>query len=288
MSSETRSRSQELLDVEQRFLAPVLARSSNVVIDHARGSYMWSVDGQRYLDFAMGIATVNTGHCHPRVVEAARAQLEKLVHPAATVAHYEANIRLVEKLATITPGDLDVTFLTNSGAEAVESATKLARYATGRTIIIAFQGGFHGRTYCALTVTSSKVHYREGYEPFVPSTYIMPFPYSLRCQLGHDCRHGCVGACSSTWSIPTRWPPWWSSRCKARAATSCHRPGTSGACARSATATASSCWPTRFRAALAGRGSGSPASTSTWCPTCRSWPKASPRASRWPRSARAA
>jgi 4-aminobutyrate aminotransferase len=195
MSSETHSRSQELLDVEQRYFAPVVARSSSVVIDHGRGSYMWSVEGKRYLDFAMGIATVNTGHCHPTVVEAARTQMEKLVHPAATVAHYEANIRLVEKLATITPGDLDMTFLTNSGAEAVDSAIKLARYVTGRTIIIAFQGGFHGRTYGALTLTSSKVHYREGYEPFVPSTYIMPFPYSLRCQLGHDCRGGCVGAC---------------------------------------------------------------------------------------------
>src|SRR5205823_13839682 len=109
MSSGTRSRSQELLDVEQRYIAPVLARSSGVVIDHARGSYMWSVDGQRYLDFAMGIATVNTGHRHPRVVEAARAQMEKLVHPAATVVHYEANVRRVDKLATIPPGDIDVS-----------------------------------------------------------------------------------------------------------------------------------------------------------------------------------
>ena len=89
-----------------------------------------------------------------------------------------------------------MTFLTNSGAEAVEAALKLARYVTGRKIILGFQGGFHGRTYGAITMTTSKVHYREGYEPFVPSTYFMPFPYGLRCQLGHDCKGGCVGACA--------------------------------------------------------------------------------------------
>ncbi len=195
MSSETLSYAQELLGIEQRHFAPVLGRSSEIVVDRAQGSYMWSVDGKRYLDFAMGIATVNTGHSHPRVIEAAKAQIDRFVHPSATAAHYEPNIRVVEKLATITPGNLDVSFLTNSGAEAVEAALKMARYVTGRKIILGFQGGFHGRTYGAITMTSSKVHYREGYEPFVPSAYFMPFPYALRCQLGHDCKGGCVGAC---------------------------------------------------------------------------------------------
>jgi len=196
MISETQTKARELLDVEQRHFAPVLGRSSNVVIDRAKGSYMWSVDGRRYLDFAMGIATVNTGHSHPRVLEAAMAQMQKVVHPSATVAHYETNIRLTEKLATITPGELDVTFLTNTGAEAVEAAIKLARYVTGRKIVLGFQGGFHGRTYGAMSMTTSKVHYREGYEPLMPSVYFMPFPYGLRCQLGHDCKGGCVGACA--------------------------------------------------------------------------------------------
>ena len=117
MSTQTRSRAQHLLDLEKHQFAPVLGRSTGVVIDHAKGSYMWSVDGRRYLDFAMGIAVVNTGHGHPKVLEAAKAQMEKVVHPAATVAHYEANILLTEKLAAITPGDLDVTFLTNTGAK---------------------------------------------------------------------------------------------------------------------------------------------------------------------------
>ncbi len=196
MSAETSSRARELLDLEQRHFAPVLGRGTDVVISHARGSYMWSVDGRRYLDFAMGIATVNTGHGHPKVIEAAKAQIDRVVHPAATVAHYEANIQLAEKLATITPGDLNVTFLTNTGAEAVEAAIKFARYVSKRKILIAFQGGFHGRTYGAISLTSSKLHYREGYEPFLPSVYLMPFPYGLRCQLGHNCADGCVGACA--------------------------------------------------------------------------------------------
>jgi 4-aminobutyrate aminotransferase len=196
MSVDASSSARELLDLEKRHFAPVLGRTTDVVISHAKGSYMWSVDGRRYLDFAMGIATVNTGHGHPKVIAAAKAQIDRVVHPAATVVHYEANIQLVEKLATITPGDLNMTFLTNTGAEAVEAAIKLARYVTKRKILIGFQGGFHGRTYGAISLTSSKVHYREGYEPFLPSVYLMPFPYGLRCQLGHNCKNGCVGACA--------------------------------------------------------------------------------------------
>lgn len=195
-TSEMVNQAQELLAIEKDHMAPVLGRSSNVVVERGRGSYVWSVDGRRYLDFAMGIATVNTGHSHPRVLAAAGAQMEKIVHPSATMAHYAGNIRLAEKLASIVPGDLDTTFFTNSGAEAVEGAVKLARYVTGRRAVIGFQGGFHGRTMGALSLTSSKVHYREGYESFVPSTYIMPYPYAQRCQVGHDCVGGCRGACT--------------------------------------------------------------------------------------------
>ena len=97
MTTETTGatrRDSELLDVERRYFAPTLGRTSDVVVERAKGSYMWAVDGKRYLDFAMGIATVNTGHGHPKVLEAAKAQMEKVVHPSATVAHYETNIRL--------------------------------------------------------------------------------------------------------------------------------------------------------------------------------------------------
>jgi len=200
MSSETLnpvSHAQDLLETESRYLAPVLGRSSTVVVERGKGSYLWSVDGRRYLDFAMGIATVNTGHGHPRVLQAAMEQMQRVVHPSATMVHYEANIRLAERLGAIMPGPIDQTFFTNSGAEAVEAAVKMARYVTGRRIVVGFQGGFHGRTMGALSLTSSKVHYREGYEGFVPSIYLMPFPYATRCQLGHDCRGGCVGACAT-------------------------------------------------------------------------------------------
>ncbi|MGH2386821.1 MAG: aspartate aminotransferase family protein [Chloroflexota bacterium] len=183
-----------LLDLEEQHLAKVLARTTKVFVERGEGSYLYTPDGDRYLDFVMGIASVNTGHSHPRVIEAAKAQIDKLVHPSATAVSYGPNIELAAKLAEITPGDLDVTFLANSGAEAVEGGLKLAKYVTGRPIVVAFQGGFHGRTLGALSVTSSKVHYREGYEPLAASTYFAPFPHPYRCPLGHAPEH-CVGQC---------------------------------------------------------------------------------------------
>ncbi len=174
-----------LRDLEEQHFAAVLARSTKVFVERGQGSYLYTPEGKRYLDFVMGIASVNTGHSHPRVIEAAKAQIDKLVHPSASAVSYGPNIELVAKLAEITPGNLDVTFLANSGAEAVEASLKLAKFVTGRPIVVAFQGGFHGRTMGALSVTSSKVHYREGYEPFVPSTYFAPFPHPYRCPLGH-------------------------------------------------------------------------------------------------------
>ena len=184
-----------LRDLEQQHFAKVLSRSSNVFVERGAGSYLYTPDGRRILDFAMGIATMNTGHSHPRVIAAAKAQIDKLVHPSATAVRYGPNIEIAAKLAEITPGELDVTFLSNSGAEAVEAALKLAKYVTGRPGIVAFTGGFHGRTMGALSVTSSKVHYRERYEPLMPSTYFAPFPHPLRCPLGHQaaaCCHQCL------------------------------------------------------------------------------------------------
>ena len=145
-----------LRDLEQQHFAQVLSRSSDVFVERGQGSYLYTPDGRRYLDFAMGIATVNTGHSHPRVIAAAKAQIDKLVHPSATAVHYAPNIELVAKLAEITPGELNVTFLSNSGAEAVEAALKLAKFVTGRPTVVAFMGGFHGRTMGALSVTTPK------------------------------------------------------------------------------------------------------------------------------------
>ncbi len=164
---------------ERAHLAQVLYRYTPLVIDHAKGSYVYTVDGQRYLDFACGIAVTNLGHGHPDVLKAAHAQLDKLVH-VSVVAHHEANILLAERLAAVAPGNLDKVFFANSGAEAVEGAIKLARYVTGRSAIVAFQGAFHGRTYGALSLTASKSYYRERYEPFLPGVYHVPYPYAYR------------------------------------------------------------------------------------------------------------
>jgi 4-aminobutyrate aminotransferase len=183
-----------MLDLEERHFAKVLARTTKVFVERGEGSYLYTPEGKRYLDFVMGIASVNTGHGHPRVIEAAKAQIDKLVHPSASAVSYGPNIELTAKLAEITPGGLDVTFLANSGAEAVEGGLKLAKYVTGRPIVVAFQGGFHGRTLGAVSVTTSKVHYREGYEPLAASTYFAPFPHPYRCPLGHAPEH-CVDQC---------------------------------------------------------------------------------------------
>ncbi|HEY8679151.1 MAG TPA: aspartate aminotransferase family protein [Candidatus Dormibacteraeota bacterium] len=164
---------------ERAHLGQVLYRYTPLVIDHGRGSYLYTVDGQRYLDFASGIAVTNLGHGHPDILKAAHAQLDKLVH-VSVVAHHEPNILLAERLAAIAPGNLDKVFFANSGAEAVEAAIKLARYVTGRPGLIAFQGAFHGRTYGALSLTASKSYYRERYEPFLPGVYHVPYPNRYR------------------------------------------------------------------------------------------------------------
>ncbi|GAC1484848.1 MAG: aspartate aminotransferase family protein [Candidatus Dormibacteria bacterium] len=164
---------------DRAHLSQVLYRYTPLVIDHARGSYLYTVDGQRYLDFASGIAVTNLGHAHPDVIKAAHAQLDKLVH-VSVVAHHEPNIVLAERIAAVAPGNLDKVFFSNSGAEAVEGAIKLARYVTGRPAIVGFMGAFHGRTYGALSLTASKHYYRERYEPFLPGIYHVPYPYAYR------------------------------------------------------------------------------------------------------------
>ncbi len=184
-----------LRELEDQHLARVVHRTTDVFVERGSGSFVYSPGGDRYLDFVMGIASVNTGHSHPKVLAAAKAQIDRIVHPSASAVRYGPNIELAAKLAEITPSGLDVTFFGNSGSEAVEAALKLAKFATKRPAVVAFQGGFHGRTLGAISVTSSKVHYRKGYEAFVPSTYFAPFPNTFRCPLGHEpkaCCQGCM------------------------------------------------------------------------------------------------
>jgi len=172
--------------VRQR-LAPSLAEDWPLLpAVRAEGAYLYTADGRRYLDFTSGIAVTNLGHGHPKVLAAAREQMEKFSHSAVGITMHEPLLRLVEALPEVLPSGMNMFFFGNSGAEAVEGAIKLARYVTGRPGIIAFEGGFHGRTYGAASVTSVKAKYRNHYEPFVPSVYFAPYAYPYRCPLGED------------------------------------------------------------------------------------------------------
>ena len=162
-------------------LAPCLAQDwPNLPVERAEGVYLYTRDGRRVLDFLAGFGACNAGHNHPRVVAAAREQMERMVHAPLGVIAHEPALRLAWELGQITPGGADMFFFGNSGAEAVEGAIKLARYATGRRGIIAFLGGFHGRTMGAVSVTTSKVRYRTGHGPFLPDVYYARFPYPFR------------------------------------------------------------------------------------------------------------
>src|ERR1700737_4340908 len=174
---------EEWLARERAHLSQVLYRYTPIVVDHAKVSYRWGGARRRYLDFASGIGVTNLGHGHPAAIAAAKAQLDRVVH-TSVVAHHQPAIELAERIAAVAPGKLDSVFFANSGAEAIEGAIKLARYATGRPGLVAFQGGFHGRTYGALSLTASKSYYRERYEPLLPSVYHVPYPYAYRNPTG--------------------------------------------------------------------------------------------------------
>lgn len=135
------------------YLSPVWARYSDILVERGEGVYLYDVEGRRYLDFTCGIGVTNTGHCHPRVVEAIREQAGLLLHGQANIVYHRPMLELVAELRTIVPPELDCFFFSNSGAEAVEGAIKLARQATGRSDVIAFEGGFHGRTAGALGIS---------------------------------------------------------------------------------------------------------------------------------------
>ncbi|MDI7274661.1 MAG: aminotransferase class III-fold pyridoxal phosphate-dependent enzyme [Anaerolineae bacterium] len=172
---------EELLASEGELLAPCLAQDwPNLPVERAEGVYVYAADGRRYMDWLSGFGACNLGHNHPEVMAAARAQMERIVHAPVGVLTPEPTLRLAWELGRIAPGGADMFFFGNSGTEAVEGALKLARYVTGRRAIIAFLGGFHGRTLGAATVTTSKVRYRNGHGPFVPDVYYARFPYPYR------------------------------------------------------------------------------------------------------------
>jgi 4-aminobutyrate aminotransferase len=173
-----------------------------LVVDSARGAVVQDVDGNRYLDFAAGIAVVATGHCHPDVVAAIRAQSERFLHMCATDFFYENVVELAEGLARRAPGPGPWrAFFANSGAEVVEAAVKLARMRTGRQKIVAFYGAFHGRTYGALTLTASKPVQRRGYAPLLPEVLHTHYAYCYRCPVNRHpstCNVECLDLLTET------------------------------------------------------------------------------------------
>jgi len=161
-----------------KYLAPMWYHLTDLIVDHAQGCYLYTVDGKRYLDFTSGYGVTNTGHCHPKVVAAIQQQASHLLHGQLNLVFHPAVLQLAEKLHHVLPPHLDRHFFSNSGAEAVENAVKLARHATGRTNLIAFQNGFHGRTALTMSLTTSKVIHRKGYQPLTPGVFVAPYPYA--------------------------------------------------------------------------------------------------------------
>ena len=163
-----------------KHLSPVWTHLTDIVVDHAEGCYLYATDGRKMLDFTCGIGVTNTGHCHPKVVEAIRQQAGLLIHGQVNLVVHKPLLELVDELRTVLPSTLDCFFFSNSGAEAVEGALKLARHATGRPNVIVVQGSFHGRTNATMAMTTSKNSYKIGYQPLMPGVYVTPFPYALR------------------------------------------------------------------------------------------------------------
>lgn len=164
-------------------LSPLLKQSSDVVVSHGEGAYIHDTAGNRFLDFSSGIGVTATGHCHPKVVAAAQEQAGKLIHGQYAILMHQPMMALVERLAERMPGDIDSLFFSNAGTEAVEASLRLARHATGRPNIITFQGGFHGRTMGALSVTTSSVGLRAGLQPMMGGVVVAPFPNTYRLQM---------------------------------------------------------------------------------------------------------
>jgi 4-aminobutyrate aminotransferase len=169
-----------MIERDQKVISPSYPRSYPFVMDHGKGSEVWDVDGNRFLDFMGGIAVVSTGYSHPKVVKAIQEQAEKFIHISSDFYH-ENWIKLAEKLDEIAPfQEGALSFMTNSGTEAVETAIKLARYHTKRTNFIGFTGAFHGRTMGAVTFTASKAKYHGGFYPLMNGVTHAPYPNPYR------------------------------------------------------------------------------------------------------------
>jgi 4-aminobutyrate aminotransferase/(S)-3-amino-2-methylpropionate transaminase len=186
-------RSQALLARRQQAVPRTVSQVTPVAVAHAENAVLTDVDGNRLIDFGSGIGVLNAGHRNARVVRAVKAQLDEFTHLCFQISMYGPYIELAERLNSITPGThAKRTFFTNSGAEAVDNAIKVARRATGRQAIVCFEHAFHGRTYMGMTLTSKVTPYKAGFGPFVPEVYRLPFPYCYRCECGPQLGRCCM------------------------------------------------------------------------------------------------
>ena len=189
------------LEVLRDHFSPAVPRApkgNDIIVDHARGSWVTDVTGRRYLDFQCGIGVTNTGHCHPRVVEAIQKQAALGIHLQQNCGISRPTVELIERLNEVAPEGLSRFFFNVTGTEANESAIKLARHETGRQNIVYFKGGFHGRSLATLAMTTSKTAYRVGYGPLPSGMHQAAFPYCLHCPGGGtgvvDAARDCCGA----------------------------------------------------------------------------------------------
>jgi 4-aminobutyrate aminotransferase len=197
MSSETTSA--QLIERDKKTVTPAIYRYTDIAFARGAGSFLYDFEDNRYYDFVAGIATMSVGHNHPRVVAAINDQAGKLIHAAAHVGYMQPYAEILEKLISLTPAPLNQGkgLLLNSGSEAVETAVKLARVASGRSIVLAFMDSFHGRTMGALALTASSSGYRRHLASLLGGVEHVPYPNCYRCPFGHinhDREH-----CCGTW-----------------------------------------------------------------------------------------
>src|SRR5205807_382921 len=232
-------KAREIVARHDRYASTSLPKEYPLVVARGERAVVEDVDGNRYLDFMAGIAVASTGYGHPKVVKAIQDAAARFLHICGADFYYEGYAALLERLATLAPGTSKKrVFLSNSGAEAVEGAIKLARHSTGRPALVAFTGAFHGRTYGAISLTASKASIGRGSVRSCRRSTTSPMGIATAAASAGMNRPAPWNAwrtssttCSLDASIPATSPPWWSSRFRGRAATSCHPPVTCAPCA---------------------------------------------------------
>lgn len=194
-----------IIELDRKYSSPSYIKEYPLAVDRGEGPWIYDVDGNRYLDFMAGIAVNSTGHAHPKVVQAIKDASGRFLHICGTDFYYETFSRLCEKLASYLPkmGSKKI-FLTNSGTEAIDGALKLVRHHTRRQNVVAFKGAFHGRTYGAISLNSSKVGQRAFFGPLVPGVLHIPYANPYRCPQQKKAKD-CETACSCATSLETDW-----------------------------------------------------------------------------------